>query len=104
MNASATPIPLSCNPHALSATEWAAHQATSARLFTEFRKSGEALSDGDAFHFPAGAFALVAAFVEAERRCCPERPPSSCVSREARKHAPSLQPNCRYHSKKDSSR
>lgn len=71
MNTSATPIPLACNPHALSAAEWAAHQATSARLFRELRVSSEELPDGYVFHFPAGAFALVAAFVEVERRCCP---------------------------------
>jgi hypothetical protein len=29
------------------------------------------MTDGYAFHVPAGAFVLVAAFVEAERRCCP---------------------------------
>lgn len=71
MNTSATSIPLACNPHALSAAEWAAHQATSARLFRELRESSEELPDGYAFHFPAGVFALVAAFVEVERRCCP---------------------------------
>ncbi len=71
MSDSAAPIPIACNPHALSAAEWAAHHATSARLFRELRVSSEALPDGYAFHFPAGAFALVAAFVEVERRCCP---------------------------------
>jgi len=71
MNTSATPIPLACNPHVLSATEWAAHQSTSARLFRELRVSSEALPDGYAFHVPASAFALIAAFIEAERRCCP---------------------------------
>ncbi|HMQ30712.1 MAG TPA: hypothetical protein PKD53_08275 [Chloroflexaceae bacterium] len=71
MNTSATPIPLACNPHALSAAEWSAHQATSARLFRELRVSSEELPDGYAFLFPVGAFALVAAFVDGERRCCP---------------------------------
>ncbi|MGQ9928673.1 MAG: hypothetical protein ACUVS4_17650 [Chloroflexaceae bacterium] len=71
MNTSATPIPLTCNPHMFSATEWAARQGTSARLFRELRVSSKALPDGYAFHVPASAFALVAAFVEVERRCCP---------------------------------
>jgi hypothetical protein len=40
LNTSATPIPLACNPHALSAA-WSAHQAASARLFRELRVSSE---------------------------------------------------------------
>lgn len=66
-----TEIPLACNPQALAPEAWAAHQATTSRLFGQLREAIEELSDGYTFRFPASAFGDVAAFVEGERRCCP---------------------------------
>jgi hypothetical protein len=66
-----TDIPFACNPQALAPEDWAAHQATTHRLFGQLREASEELPDGYAFRFPASAFGDVAAFVEGERRCCP---------------------------------
>lgn len=64
-------VPVACDPQALSTEDWVEHQATTERLFGELREAAEELDDGYDFRFPAGAFPLVAAFVEQERRCCP---------------------------------
>lgn len=64
-------VPVACNPQALSAEDWADHQATTERLFGELREASEELDDGYAFHCPAAALPLVASFVEREQRCCP---------------------------------
>jgi hypothetical protein len=64
-------VPVTCNPQALSPESWAEHQATTERLFGELREATEELRDGYELRFPAGAFPLVAAFVEQERHCCP---------------------------------
>jgi hypothetical protein len=64
-------VPIACNPQALSVEDWAAHRATSVRLFRELHEATEELEDGYAFRFPAAAFPLAATFVECERRCCP---------------------------------
>lgn len=64
-------MPIACNPQALSPTDWVAHQATTKQLFAELRQADEELPNGYNFSFPAAEFPLVAAFVAAERRCCP---------------------------------
>lgn len=65
------PIPVACNPQALSPEAWAAHQVTTATLFAQLIGAPRELADGYVFRFPATAFPTVAAFVEGERRCCP---------------------------------
>ncbi|HMQ32937.1 MAG TPA: hypothetical protein PKD53_19555 [Chloroflexaceae bacterium] len=64
-------VPVACDPQALTAEVWAEHQATTAQLFGALREATEELDDGYAFRFPAASLALVAAFIERERRCCP---------------------------------
>ncbi|HWQ13558.1 MAG TPA: hypothetical protein VNL77_12195 [Roseiflexaceae bacterium] len=71
MHQSDDAIPIACNPQALGAEEWAAHQVTAERLFRHTVERVRELPDGYAFAFPAAAFPTVAAFVEGERRCCP---------------------------------
>jgi hypothetical protein len=63
--------PIACNPTALSAALWAAHQAHGHQLFQQTIVTPEELPDGYAFSFPATVLLAVAAFVENERRCCP---------------------------------
>jgi hypothetical protein len=65
------PIPIACNPQALTADVWAAHQVNTQHLFQELVAGVDERPDGYVFHFPAIAFLAVAAFVEHERRCCP---------------------------------
>jgi hypothetical protein len=71
MNDAQQSMPVACNPQVLSAEAWIEHQAATKQLFGVLREAPEELADGYAFRFTAEAFALVAAFVEHERRCCP---------------------------------
>lgn len=71
MPESLPPIPIACNPHALSAVEWAQHREATDALFQRMVQAIDELPDGYAFHFPADAYPKVAHFVERERRCCP---------------------------------
>lgn len=71
MNDAQQTVPVVCNPQALSAEAWTAHQAATRRLFGALCEATEELVDGYAFRFAAEAFPLVTAFVAHERRCCP---------------------------------
>lgn len=71
MNDPQQTVPVACNPQALSAEDWTAHQAATRRLFGALCEATEELADGYAFRFAVEAFPLVAAFVTHERRCCP---------------------------------
>lgn len=64
-------VPIACNPHALSAEAWDAHQQRSEQLFQHQVEAMTELDNGYAFRFGAEAFQTVAAFVDGERRCCP---------------------------------
>lgn len=64
-------VPVACNPQALSADAWTAHQAATKRLFGALCEATEELADGYAFRFAAEILPLVAAFVAHERHCCP---------------------------------
>jgi hypothetical protein len=65
------PMPIACNPQALTADVWAAHQVTTQHLFQELVAGVDERPDGYVFLFPATAFLAITAFVEHERRCCP---------------------------------
>lgn len=71
MDGVATEIPIACNPHALGAEAWAAHQQTSEQLFRHQVEAVTERENGYAFRFPAELLPPVAAFVEGERQCCP---------------------------------
>ena len=62
--------PLVCDLAALSATERATHEARAVRLLATAQTTQE-LPAGYAFRYPATAYPQVAAFIAAERRCCP---------------------------------
>lgn len=71
MNEQNIDIPIACNPHALSAEAWIAHQQTSEQVFRHLVEAWNELTHGYTFRLPARAFPLVAAFVDGERCCCP---------------------------------
>jgi hypothetical protein len=71
MNDAQQAVPVACNPQALSADSWTAHQAATEWLFETRCEATEELADSYAFRFAAEAFPLVVAFVAHERRCCP---------------------------------